>query len=51
MIDFGAITIFRPNHALQRIPIPNRDYAIQFLSHWFYNIIGFGGRALSGGVR
>ena len=24
----------------------NRRYAIQFMSHWFYNIIGFGGRAL-----
>ncbi len=24
----------------------NRPYAIEFVSHWFYNIIGFGGRAL-----
>ena len=24
----------------------NRRYAFQFVSHWFYNIIGFGGRAL-----
>ncbi len=24
----------------------NRRYAIEFVSHWFYNIIGFGGRVL-----
>jgi len=24
----------------------NRRYAIEFVSHWFYNIIGFGGGAL-----
>jgi hypothetical protein len=24
----------------------NQCYAIEFVSHWFYNIIGFGGRAL-----
>jgi hypothetical protein len=23
-----------------------RRYTIQFMSHWFYNIIGFDGRAL-----
>jgi len=28
----------------------NRRYAIEFVSHWFYNIIGFGGRALSAPV-
>ncbi|MBI1803973.1 MAG: hypothetical protein HY033_02825 [Ignavibacteriae bacterium] len=28
----------------------NRRYAIQFVSHWFYNIIGFGGRALPAAV-
>src|SRR5712692_7366986 len=27
-------------------PAANRRYAIEFMSHWFYNIIGFGGRAL-----
>lgn len=26
--------------------IANRRYAIEFVSHWFYNITGFGGRAL-----
>ncbi len=25
---------------------PNRRYAIEFVSHWFYNIISFAGRAL-----
>jgi len=24
----------------------NRRYAIEFVSHWFYNIISFGGGAL-----
>jgi len=24
----------------------NRRYAIDFVSHWFYNLIGFGARAL-----
>jgi hypothetical protein len=24
----------------------NRRYAIDFVSHWFYNLISFGGRAL-----
>ena len=24
----------------------NRRYAIEFVSHWFYNITGFGERAL-----
>ena len=24
----------------------NRSYAIEFVSHWFYNIISFGERAL-----
>src|SRR5205809_6907437 len=24
----------------------NRRYAIRFMSHWFYNVIGFDGRAL-----
>jgi hypothetical protein len=24
----------------------NRRYAIELVSHWFYNIIGFGERAL-----
>jgi hypothetical protein len=28
----------------------NRRYATQFVSHWFYNIIGFGGRALAAPV-
>jgi hypothetical protein len=23
----------------------NRRYAIEFVSHWFYNLIGLGGRA------
>ena len=27
-------------------PAPNRRYAIEFVSHWFYNIISFAGRAL-----
>lgn len=28
----------------------NRRYAFQFVSHWFYSIISFGGRALSAPV-
>jgi hypothetical protein len=28
----------------------NRRYALEFVSHWFYSIIGSGGRALSAPV-
>lgn len=33
---------YRPNHALAA----NRRYGIEFMSHLFYNIVGFGRRAL-----
>ncbi len=32
----------RPNKCVPA----NRRYAIEFVSHWFYNLVGFGGRAL-----
>ena len=28
-----------PNHVLQRIPIPNRAYALEFMNQQFYNIL------------
>lgn len=30
----------------QQCAAANRRYAIEFVSHWFYNIISFGGRVL-----
>ena len=29
-----------------KIALVNRRYALHFVSHWFYNIVGFGERAL-----